>query len=122
MHKKGLCLPGVLKILPVFILILPGVIGYVLYKDIIGTNANQTFPVLITHLLPVGIKGIVAAALLSALMSVVAAALNSSATLVSVDIVKRFRPKTTDREQVHSGPDCGSSNDDFSHAVVNARR
>jgi len=101
--QKGSLFAGVLKILPVFILILPGVIGYVLYKDIIGTNANQTFPVLITHLLPVGIKGIVAAALLAALMSVVAAALNSSATLFSVDIVKRFRPKTTDKGQVIVG-------------------
>jgi solute:Na+ symporter, SSS family len=101
--QKGSLFAGLLKILPVFILILPGVIGYVLYKDIIGTNANQTFPVLITHLLPVGIKGIVAAALLAALMSVVAAALNSSATLFSVDIVKRFRPKTTDEEEVIVG-------------------
>ena len=101
--QKGSLFAGVLKILPVFILILPGVIGYVLFKDIIGTNANQTFPILVTHLLPVGIKGIVAAAMLSALMSVVAAALNSSATLVSVDIIKRFRPKTTDKEQVRVG-------------------
>lgn len=101
--QKGSLFAGVLKILPVFILILPGVIGYVLYRDIIGTNANETFPVLITHLLPVGIKGIVAAALLSALMSVIAAALNSSATLLSVDILKRFRPKTTDKEQVLAG-------------------
>lgn len=101
--QKGSLFAGVLKILPVFILIFPGVIGYVLFKDIIGDNANETFPVLITHLLPVGIKGIVAAALLSALMSVVAAALNSSATLVSVDIVKRFRPSTTDKQQVFYG-------------------
>jgi len=101
--QKGALFAGFLKILPVFILILPGVIGYVLYKDVIGTNANQTFPVLISRLLPVGVKGIVAAALLSALMSVVAAALNSSATLVSVDIVKRFRPSITDKGQVMIG-------------------
>jgi SSS family solute:Na+ symporter len=101
--QKGSLFAGLLKILPVFILILPGVIGYVLYKDIIGTNANMTYPILITHLLPVGIKGIVAAAMLSALMSVVAAALNSSATLVSVDIVKRFNPNITDKKQVLVG-------------------
>lgn len=101
--QKGPLFAGVLKILPVFILILPGVIGYVLFKDIIGTNANQTFPTLITQLLPIGLKGIVAAALLAALMSVVAAALNSSATLVAVDIVKRLRPSTTDRGQVIIG-------------------
>lgn len=101
--QKGVLFTGVLKILPVFILILPGVIGYVLFRDIIGSDANQTFPILITELLPVGIKGIVAAALLSALMSVVAAALNSSATLVSVDIVKRLRPNTSDKDQVLVG-------------------
>ncbi|MGD0341241.1 MAG: sodium:solute symporter [Bacteroidales bacterium] len=101
--QRGPLFAGALKILPVFILILPGVIGYVLFKDIIGTNANQTFPILITHLLPIGLKGIVAAALLAALMSVVAAALNSSATLVAVDIVKRLRPSTTDRGQVIIG-------------------
>jgi solute:Na+ symporter, SSS family len=101
--QRGPLFAGVLKILPVFILILPGVIGYVLFKDIIGTNANQTFPVLINQLLPVGLKGIVAAALLAALMSVVAAALNSSATLVAVDIVKRLRPSTTDKGQVVIG-------------------
>ena len=101
--QKGSLFAGVLKILPVFLLVLPGVLGYVLFKDIIGTDANQTFPVLIKELLPIGLKGIVAAALLAALMSVLAAALNSSATLVSVDIVKRMRPSTTDKQQVLYG-------------------
>ena len=101
--QKGSFFAGVLKILPVFILVLPGIIGYVLFKDIIGTDANQTFPVLIKELLPIGIKGVVAAALLAALMSVLAAALNSSSTLVSVDIVKRLRPATTDKQQVFYG-------------------
>lgn len=101
--QKGSLFAGVLKILPVFILVLPGVIGYVLFKEKIGTDANQTFPILIKELLPVGLKGIVAAALLAALMSVLAAALNSSATLVSVDIVKRLRPSITDKGQVLIG-------------------
>jgi SSS family solute:Na+ symporter len=101
--QKGSLFAGVLKILPVFILVLPGIIGYVLFKDIIRDDANQTFPVLIKQLLPIGLKGIVSAALLAALMSVLAAALNSSATLVSVDIVKRLRPSTTDKGQVLIG-------------------
>ncbi|MBB3186208.1 sodium:solute symporter family transporter [Microbacter margulisiae] len=101
--QKGSLFAGALKILPVFILVLPGVIGYVLFKDNIGTDANQTFPILIKELLPIGLKGIVAAALLAALMSVLAAALNSSATLVSVDIVKRLKPSTTDKQQVLYG-------------------
>ena len=101
--QKGSLFAGALKILPVFILVLPGVIGYILFKDKIGADANQTFPILIKELLPIGLKGIVAAALLAALMSVLAAALNSSATLVSVDIVKRLRPSTTDKGQVLIG-------------------
>ena len=101
--QRGSLFAGVLKILPVFILVLPGVIGYVLFRDLIGNDANQTFPILIKQLLPVGLKGIVSAALLAALMSVLAAALNSSATLVSVDIVKRLRPSTTDKGQVLIG-------------------
>ncbi len=101
--QKGPLFAGVLKILPVFILVFPGVIGYVLFKDVIGTDANQTFPILIERLLPVGLRGIVAAALLAALMSVIAAALNSSATLFSVDIVKRLKPSVTDKQQVLIG-------------------
>jgi SSS family solute:Na+ symporter len=101
--QMGPIFAGFLKILPVFMLVLPGVIGYVLFKDIIGTDANQTLPVLITELLPVGLRGLMAATLLAALMSTIAAALNSSATLVAIDVVKRVRPSTTDKMQVRVG-------------------
>jgi SSS family solute:Na+ symporter len=94
---------GFLKILPVFILVFPGVIAYVLFKDIIGSDANQVLPVMIHKLLPTGFKGIMAATLLAALMSTIAAALNSSATLVAVDIVKRFKPSTSDKKQIKIG-------------------
>jgi len=101
--QMGPIFAGFLKILPVFILVFPGVIAYVLFKDIIGTDANQALPVMINQLLPTGLKGIMAATLLAALMSTIAAALNSSATLVAVDIVKRIRPATTDRQQIKYG-------------------
>ena len=101
--QMGPIFAGFLKILPVFILVLPGVIAYVLFKDIIGTDANRTLPVMIDQLLPTGLKGVMAATLLAALMSTIAAALNSSATLVAVDIVKRLRPSTTDRQQIRFG-------------------
>jgi len=101
--QLGPVFAGFLKILPVFFLVFPGVIAYVLFKDIIGTDANQTLPVMINELLPIGLKGIMAATLLAALMSTIAAALNSSATLVAVDIVKRIKPKTTDSEQIKYG-------------------
>jgi len=100
--KIGPLFAAAIKILPVFILVLPGVLGYVLFEDII-TDANDTFPVLITELLPTGLKGLMVAALLAALMSTIAAALNSAGTLVSIDIVKRNRPSTTDKQQVLIG-------------------
>jgi SSS family solute:Na+ symporter len=89
--QLGPIFAGFLKILPVFILVFPGVIAYVMFSDIIGTDANQTFPVLIDQLLPTGLKGIMAAAL------------NSSATLVAIDIIKRIKPATTDRQQIKYG-------------------
>jgi SSS family solute:Na+ symporter len=101
--QLGPIFAGFLKILPVFMLVLPGVIAYVLYKDIIGTDANQTLPVLITQLLPVGLRGLMAATLLAALMSTIAAALNSSATLVAVDVVKRMNPNVSDKKQISYG-------------------
>jgi len=101
--QMGPIFAGFLKILPVFILVFPGVIAYVLFKDIIGTDANQALPVMIDQLLPTGLKGLMAATLLAALMSTIAAALNSSATLVAVDIVKRLKPGTTDRQQIKYG-------------------
>ena len=101
--QLGPIFAGFLKILPVFILVLPGVIAYVLFKDIIGTNANQAYPVMINQLLPIGLKGIMAASLLAALMSTIAAALNSSATLVAIDIVKRLNPETSDKKQIKVG-------------------
>ncbi len=101
--QLGPIFAGFLKILPVFILVFPGVIAYVLFKDIIGDNANMALPVMMSKLLPVGIKGVMAATLLAALMSTIAAALNSSATLVAVDIVKRINPSTSDKKQIKIG-------------------
>ncbi len=100
--RRGPVFAGYIKILPVFIMVFPGIIAYALFRDEIA-NPNDTLPVLIVRLLPRGFVGLLSAALLSALMSTIAAALNSSATLVSVDIVKRLRPATTDRQQVRIG-------------------
>jgi solute:Na+ symporter, SSS family len=99
----GPILAGFLKILPVFLLVLPGVIAYVLFRDQIGADSNQTLPVLIAQLMPTGLKGLIAAAVLAALMSAVSAALNSSGTLVAVDIVKRMRPQINDSRLVLVG-------------------
>lgn len=101
--RKGPLFAGFLKILPVFLMVLPGVIGYVLFKDIIGADNNSTLLVMIDKLLPTGLKGLMAAGLLAAVMSTVEAALNSTATVTAKDIVKRIWPRTRDRTQVWIG-------------------
>ncbi len=101
--QLGALFAGFLKILPVFIIVFPGTLAYVLYSEQIGDNANQALPVLITELIPTGMRGLIAAGLLAALMSTIASALNSCATLFAVDIVKRARPRTTDAAQVTIG-------------------
>jgi len=94
---------GFLKILPLFVMVLPGVIGYVLFRDRIGERADAALVELVKALLPPGLQGVVLAGLLAALMSTVAGALNSAATLVSLDIVRRLRPDTPDRKLVWIG-------------------
>ena len=101
--RSGALFAGYLKILPVFLMVFPGVIGYVLFKEIIGTDNNATLMVLMTELLPVGIRGLMAACLLAALMSTIEAALNSVATLTAEDILKRVRPGIADHTLVTVG-------------------
>jgi SSS family solute:Na+ symporter len=97
-----------IKILPVFIFVLPGVICVALVQqDAFGgdapKNAADTYTFLITRLLPAGLKGLVTAAMLAAAMQTCSAALNSTATLFAYDIFKRWRPATTDHQLVVIG-------------------
>ena len=101
--QHGALFAGLLKILPVFIMVLPGVAAWVLFRDRIGAEATQTLPLLIRELVPTGLRGLIAAALLAALMSTIAAALNSSGTLVAVDIARRLKPSLTDPQMVRIG-------------------
>jgi SSS family solute:Na+ symporter len=101
--KNGAIFAGFLKILPVFVMVFPGVLGYVLFKDQIGADNNATLLVMMKELLPVGVKGLMVAGLLAALMSTIEAALNSTATLTAEDIVKRIRPQIKDRTLVLVG-------------------
>jgi len=97
-----------IKILPVFIFVLPGVIcvalvqqGYFEGGGPLKTADTYTF--MLTRMLPSGLKGLVAAAMLAAAMQTCSAALNSSATLVAYDIVKRWKPRTTEHRLVVIG-------------------
>lgn len=98
-----------IKILPVFFFVLPGVICVgLVQKGFFGAGvapaaSKDVYPFMITHLLPVGLKGLVTAAMLAAAMQTCSAALNSAATLFSYDIWKRWRPATTDRQLVRIG-------------------
>lgn len=99
----GAIFAGYLKQLPIFIMIFPGIIGAALFADIIGSDTNQTYPVLVTELLPVGLKGIVIAGLLAAVMSSLASCFNSSSTLITMDIYKKLKPQAAEKELVLAG-------------------
>jgi SSS family solute:Na+ symporter len=111
--QNGALFAGFLKITPVFLMVLPGIIGYVLWQkgafalakvaDTGKTDYNTMLPELINYLVPPGLKGLLAACMAAALMSCMAAALNSCATLVSMDVVKRVRPDTPDARVVRIG-------------------
>ena len=110
--QNGALFAGFLKILPVFLMVFPGVIGYLMYTNgaftlpLLDNGAldyNLTLPAMINLLVRPGIKGLLAAGLLAALMSTIAAALNSCATLISVDVIKRMKPDINDATQVKIG-------------------
>jgi SSS family solute:Na+ symporter len=100
--QYGAIFAGFLKILPVFLMVFPGVLGYLLFKNQIK-EPNDTLLVMMQNLLPTGLRGLMAAALLAALMSTIEAALNSTACVTAQDIVKRIRPETKDRSLVLIG-------------------
>lgn len=98
--RSGAILAGFLKILPVFILVLPGLIAAALF----GTTGDEAYPTLVTsYLLPTGVKGIVIASLLAALMSSLASVFNSTSTLFTIDFYKNFRPESSEKELVLVG-------------------
>lgn len=116
--RVGALFCGFLKILPVFIFVLPGLIAYVLVENgqldisslIINDkngaesiNSKNIYTVMITQLLPTGLTGIVVAAMLAALMSTVSGALNSISTLISFDLFKRIKPEISDKKLVFIG-------------------
>jgi SSS family solute:Na+ symporter len=98
--RAGALLSGLLKILPVFILVLPGLIARALYPTI---NGDDAYPVLVVKLLPPGLVGFMVAALMAALMSSLAATFNSASTLVTFDVYKTLQPSATEKQLVHVG-------------------
>ncbi|HEX4972568.1 MAG TPA: sodium:solute symporter [Steroidobacteraceae bacterium] len=108
--KAGTIFAGFLKILPVFVLVLPGLIAFALYPQLFTTNASGTvtngdiaYPTLIVNLLPSGLVGLMVAALLAALMGGMASVFNSASTLVTLDFYKRLRPDASEKRLVFIG-------------------
>ncbi len=105
--RKGALLAGYLKLLPVFIFFIPGVIAFALMqKGMLSFSmeeADKALPAMITGFLPVGLKGLAIAGLLAALMSSLSSAFNSSSTLLTIDFYQKFKPNATEKDLVRFG-------------------
>ncbi|MFZ0737199.1 MAG: sodium:solute symporter [Candidatus Acidiferrales bacterium] len=108
--KAATIFAGFLKILPVFILVLPGLMAIALYPQLFThnaagavTNGDIAYPTLIINLLPHGLVGVMIAALLAALMGAMSSVFNSSSTLVTLDFYKKLRPLANERQLVAFG-------------------
>lgn len=116
--RRGTIFAAFLKLLPVFIFIIPGMICLALAKSgkvpalgtIVDANGNAiadqaqaAFPLMVQHVLPSGVRGLVVAGLLAALMSSLAGAFNASSTLFTMDLYQKFRPKATQHQLVWIG-------------------
>ena len=101
--RRGTIFAGFLKILPVFIFVLPGMIAAALYSDVRSGAADSAYPALVTRLLPAGFKGLVLAGMLAALMSSLASAFNSCSTLLTWDVYRKVRPQASEQRLVEVG-------------------
>ena len=116
--RRGSIFAGMLKLLPVFIFIIPGMIALALAQtgeyaglnqmvdadgNVIPGNAQAAFPLLVMNILPVGVRGLVVAGLLAALMSSLAGVFNASSTLFTMDFYTKFRPSASRHQLVWMG-------------------
>jgi solute:Na+ symporter, SSS family len=108
--KAGTIFAGFLKILPVFMLVLPGIIALALFRDLFKfgpdgqvLNGDIAYPTLIINLLPTGLVGLVLAALLAAVMGAMSSVFNSASTLVTLDFYKKINPNANEANLVNFG-------------------
>lgn len=115
--RRGALFGGLLKVWPVMIFLIPGMIGWALHQKGIITlppkmvggeivapiDGDRVFPTLVTALLPTGIRGLIVACLLAALMSSLASLFNSSASLFTIDIYQKLRPGQSERHLLMVG-------------------
>ena len=111
--RRGAIFGAYLKLLPILIFLVPGIIAFALtiqnpevfnVMDVNGVQkADRAFPMLVTTLLPVGLKGLVAGGLMAALMSSLASVFNSCSTIFTIDIYKKISPNKSEKFLVNVG-------------------
>jgi SSS family solute:Na+ symporter len=116
--RRGSIFASLLKLLPVFIFIIPGMMAVALARSgkvpglevlvdgagkAIPFTSQAAFPLMVQHVMPVGLRGLVVAGLLAALMSSLAGAFNASSTLFTIDFYGRLNPRASDRQLVWVG-------------------
>ncbi len=117
--RRGTIFAGFLKLTPVFLFIIPGMLCFALAKSGLNADIQQrlmnadgtvnreeaqgAFAMLVTHVLPVGVRGIVVAGLLAALMSALAGVFNASSSLFTMDFYSRFKPNASQEKLVRVG-------------------
>ena len=112
--RRGAIFGAYLKLLPILIFLVPGIIAYALtiqnpeiysvIDPVTGVErADRAFPMLVTTLLPVGLKGLVAGGLMAALMSSLASVFNSCSTIFTIDIYKQISPEKSEQFLVNVG-------------------
>ena len=114
--RRGTIFGAYLKLLPVFLFLIPGMIAFALHQKSMGAgaaflpllpdgtpNADAAFPTLVAKILPAGVKGLVVCGILAALMSSLASLFNSSAMLFTIDFWKRLKPQTSEKSLVRIG-------------------
>ncbi|MEQ8936028.1 MAG: sodium:solute symporter [Amphiplicatus sp.] len=106
--RRGAIFAGYLKLFPVFIFLIPGMIAIALKQAGVEGFADmekpdEAFPRMVAHLLPEGLRGLVLAGMLAALMSSLASLFNSTATLFTVDFYKRMFPQSTEKHLLSVG-------------------
>ena len=116
--RRGAIWGGFLKLAPVFLFLVPGMLGFALHHNHVVVNGAQfaiplkesgalngdaVFPTLVQSLLPVGFRGLVVAGMIAALMSSLASLFNSVSTLFTVDVYQKLKPETSQRKLVTIG-------------------
>ena len=99
--RKGAIFAGLLKLPLLFILVMPGTLGRILYPEL--ENPNLIFPELMFDFLPPGVLGFILTGFIAALMSSIDSALTAASSIATMDLYKRFKPRSTQKQLIRMG-------------------